>query len=91
MKRGTNFATQAAPAWTACPEVMIERAGTTGISSRNVDDLVRAVGVDSGISKPTVSRICADIAIEVDAFRKRPLDTFRSSMCGWTPPIKRLT
>ena len=30
-----------------------------GISTRSVDDLVAALGIDSGISKPEVSRICA--------------------------------
>jgi putative transposase len=40
-----------------------------GVSTRKVDDLVRALGVDSGISKSEVSRICADLDTEVAAFR----------------------
>ena len=32
-----------------------------GVSTRKVDDLVRAFGADSGISKSEVSRICADL------------------------------
>ncbi len=32
-----------------------------GVSTRKVDDLVRALGADSGISKSEVSRICADV------------------------------
>jgi mutator family transposase len=44
-----------------------------GVSTRKVDDLVRALGADSGISKSEVSRICADLDIEVNAFRDRSL------------------
>jgi putative transposase len=49
-------------------------AYVTGTSTRKVDDLVKALGVDSGISKSTVSRICAELDFEVGAFRNRPLD-----------------
>ncbi len=44
-----------------------------GVSTRKVDDLVKALGADSGISKSEVSRICADLDTEVAAFRDRPL------------------
>src|SRR4051794_18943934 len=44
-----------------------------GVSTRKVDDLVRALGADTGISKPEVSRICADLDEEVAAFRDRTL------------------
>jgi putative transposase len=44
-----------------------------GVSTRKVDDLVRALGADSGISKSEVSRICADLDDEVSAFRDRSL------------------
>jgi putative transposase len=44
-----------------------------GVSTRKVDDLVKALGIDSGISKSEVSRICADLDVEVAAFRDRPL------------------
>jgi putative transposase len=44
-----------------------------GVSTRKVDDLVRALGGDSGISKREVSRICADLDHEVAAFRDRSL------------------
>jgi putative transposase len=44
-----------------------------GVSTRKVDDLVKALGADSGISKSEVSRICADLDEEVTAFRERPL------------------
>jgi putative transposase len=44
-----------------------------GVSTRKVDDLVKALGADTGISKSEVSRICADLDHEVGAFRDRDL------------------
>lgn len=44
-----------------------------GVSTRKVDDLVKSLGADSGISKSEVSRICADLDQEVGAFRDRSL------------------
>jgi putative transposase len=44
-----------------------------GTSTRKVDDLVKALGVESGISKSEVSRICAELDAEVAAFRSRSL------------------
>ena len=44
-----------------------------GVSTRKVDDLVKALGADTGISKSEVSRICADLDAEVSAFRDRSL------------------
>ena len=44
------------------------------MSTRSVDDLVQALGIDTGISKSEVSRICAQLDGEVDAWRTRPLD-----------------
>jgi hypothetical protein len=44
-----------------------------GVSTRKVDDLVKALGADSGISKSEVSRICADLDEEITAFRDRSL------------------
>jgi putative transposase len=52
---------------------VIMEAYLHGVSTRKVDDLVKALGIDSGISKSEVSRICADLDIEVGAFRDRPL------------------
>jgi transposase-like protein len=48
-------------------------AYVNGISTRAVDDLVQALGVESGISKSQVSRICAGLDEQVEAFRSRPL------------------
>ena len=44
-----------------------------GVSTRKVDDLVKALGADSGISKSEVSRICADLDLQVGAFTGRDL------------------
>ena len=44
-----------------------------GVSTRKVDDLVAAMGADTGISKSEVSRICTDLDVEVAAFRDRSL------------------
>lgn len=44
-----------------------------GVSTRKVDDLVKALGADTGISKSEVSRICAGLDEEVAAFRDRSL------------------
>ncbi len=39
-----------------------------GVSTRKVDDVVKALGASSGISQSEVSRICADLDEEVGAF-----------------------
>src|SRR3546814_18497535 len=44
-----------------------------GVSTRKVDDLVKALGADTGISKSEVSRICGNLDEDVAAFRDRPL------------------
>ncbi len=43
-------------------------------STRKVDDLVKALGATSGISKSEVSRICTELDGDLEAFRNRPLD-----------------
>jgi transposase-like protein len=53
---------------------VIMTAYITGTSTRKVDDLVKALGCDSGISKSTVSRICAGIDADVAVLRNRRLD-----------------
>src|SRR5689334_5409338 len=52
---------------------VVMEAYVHGVSTRKVDDLVAALGADSGISKSEVSRICADLDEEVGAFRDRSL------------------
>ena len=51
---------------------VVQEAYVSGVSTRRVDDLVRALGI-TGISKSEVSRICAGLDAEVAAFRSRPL------------------
>jgi putative transposase len=52
---------------------VVMEAYVHGTSTRKVDDLVKALGVDSGISKSEVSRICAELDAEVARFRSRSL------------------
>ena len=54
---------------------VVMEAYVHGVSTRKVDDLVRALGADTGISKSEVSRICADLDEDVAAFTNRPLTT----------------
>ena len=50
---------------------VIQEAYVQGISTRSVDDLVKAMGM-TGISKSEVSRLCAEIDERVKAFLDRP-------------------
>jgi putative transposase len=52
---------------------VIQEAWIGGVSTRRVDDLVRAMGL-SGISKSQVSRLCREIDERVNAFLERPLE-----------------
>lgn len=52
---------------------MVQEAYVHGVSTRKVDELVRALGI-SGISKSEVSRLCAELDEKVDAFLNRPLE-----------------
>jgi putative transposase len=52
---------------------VIQEAYIQGISTRSVDDLVRALGM-SGISKSQVSRLCEEIDERVQAFLERPIE-----------------
>ena len=49
-----------------------QEAYVHGVSTRKVDDLMKALGLD-GISKSEVSRICGELDTVVAAFRPRPL------------------
>lgn len=53
---------------------VIMTAYITGTSTRKVDDLVKALGCETGISKSSVSRICAQIDADVAVLRTRRLD-----------------
>jgi transposase-like protein len=52
---------------------VIQEAYVQGISTRSVDELVKAMGM-SGISKSQVSRLCEEIDEKVKAFLDRPLE-----------------
>ena len=57
---------------------VIQQAYVGGVSTRRVDDLVKALGCE-GISKSQVSRICQELDV-VDGFMGRPLGR-------WTLPL----
>jgi putative transposase len=52
---------------------VIQEAYVQGVSTRSVDDLVKALGM-TGISKSQVSRLCAEIDERVGAFLGRPIE-----------------
>jgi len=52
---------------------VVQEAYVHGVSTRSVDDLVRAMGM-SGISKSQVSRLCEEIDGKVKAFLDRPIE-----------------
>ena len=52
---------------------VIQEAYIQGVSTRSVDELVKAMGL-TGISKSQVSRLCTEIDERVQAFLNRPLE-----------------
>jgi len=52
---------------------VIQEAYVQGVSTRSVDDLVKAMGM-TGISKSQVSRLCTEIDDKIAAFLNRPLE-----------------
>jgi putative transposase len=52
---------------------VIQEAYVQGVSTRSVDELVKAMGM-SGISKSQVSRLCTEIDERVNAFLSRPIE-----------------
>jgi putative transposase len=52
---------------------VVQEAYVHGVSTRAVDDLVKALGM-SGISKSQVSRLCEEIDEKVKAFLARPIE-----------------
>jgi transposase-like protein len=53
---------------------VICQAWIDGVSTRKVDQLVRAMGNDTGISRSTVSRMCGEIDEAVQEFLHRRID-----------------
>src|SRR5919206_3575651 len=52
---------------------VVQEAYVNGLSTRRVDDLVKALGM-TGISKSQVSRLCQALDVEVERFRTRRLE-----------------
>ena len=52
---------------------VVQEAYVQGVSTRRVDDLVKALGM-TGISKSQVSRLCQELDAEVERFRSRKLE-----------------
>jgi len=52
---------------------VVMEAYVHGVSTRKVDDLVQALGLQAGISKSEVSRICSELDESLEAFRVRSL------------------
>jgi putative transposase len=52
---------------------VVQEAYIQGVSTRSVDDLVKAMGM-TGISRSQVSRLCEEIDARVKAFLERPLE-----------------
>jgi putative transposase len=75
LRQGSYFPAFLEPRRTAEKALVavIQEAYIQGISTRSVDDLVKAMGM-TGISKSQVSRLCADIDERVHAFLDRPIE-----------------
>ena len=75
LRRGSYFPSFLEPRRTAEKALMavIQEAYIQGVSTRAVDDLVRAMGL-TGTSKSQVSRLCEEIDERVTAFLNRPLE-----------------
>lgn len=75
LRKGSYFPSFLEPRRTAEKALVavIQEAYVHGVSTRAVDDLVRAMG-GTGVSKSQVSRLCAEIDERVQAFLSRPLE-----------------
>jgi len=75
LRKGSYFPSFLEPRRTAEKALVavIQEAYVHGVSTRAVDDLVRAMG-GAGVSKSQVSRLCAEIDERVQAFLTRPLE-----------------
>ncbi len=75
LRRGSYFPAFLEPRRTAekALTAVIQEAYVHGISTRSVDDLVRAMGLE-GVSKSQVSRLCAEIDDRVGDFLSRQIE-----------------
>lgn len=74
LRKGSYFPAFLEPRRTAekALTAVIQEAYVHGVSTRAVDDLVKAMG-GTGISKSQVSRLCVEIDERVQAFLTRPI------------------
>jgi transposase-like protein len=75
LRKGSYFPSFLEPRRTAekALTAVIQEAYVQGVSTRAVDDLVKAMG-GTGVSKSQVSRLCEDIDERVQAFLQRPIE-----------------
>jgi putative transposase len=75
LRKGSYFPSFLEPRRTAEKALVavIQEAYVHGVSTRAVDDLIKAMGA-GGMSKSQVSRLCAEIDVRVNAFLSRPLE-----------------
>jgi putative transposase len=75
LRKGSCFPSFLEPRRTAEKALVavVQEAYVHGVSTRAVDDLVKAMGA-GGMSKSQVSRLCAEIDTRVNAFLSRPLE-----------------
>jgi putative transposase len=75
LRKGSYFPAFLEPRRTAekALTAVIQEAYVHGVSTRSVDDLVKAMGM-TGISKSQVSRLCEEIDERVHAFIARPIE-----------------
>jgi putative transposase len=75
LRKGSYFPAFLEPRRTAekALTAVIQEAYVHGVSTRSVDDLVKALG-GTGVSKSQVSRLCAEIDERVNAFLSRPIE-----------------
>ncbi len=75
LRKGSYFPSFLEPRRTAEKALVavIQEACVHGVSTRSVDDLVKAMGA-GGLSKSQVSRLCVEIDERVNAFLTRPLE-----------------
>jgi len=75
LRKGSYFPAFLEPRRTAekALTAVIQEAYVQGVSTRSVDELVKAMG-GTGISKSQVSRLCEDIDERVQAFLNRPIE-----------------
>uniref|UniRef100_E6PDP2 Transposase of ISCARN47, IS256 family n=3 Tax=mine drainage metagenome TaxID=410659 RepID=E6PDP2_9ZZZZ len=75
LRKGSYFPPFLEPRRTAekALAAVIQEAYIQGVSTRSVDNLVKAMGM-TGISSSQVSRLCAEIDERVNAFLNRPIE-----------------